>query len=503
MVSRRENMKRYIKLITKQLPNFITKYPTEDQIFLNQFIEPLQYNDEADFKRNKLAQRYQFARKFFTEHELYLSNPFFWFVDSYFENVEISLRVSDFHADFFYDYLLSILRGTTGQYDGVFQLLKDNIALSDLRWEELQYTSAKIHIPLQSQELDIIKSVYELLKTHPLQILKPRRLRSVLLNQHEFPRLSSRLPKLFTLLNAKWTVWPQYSAFGIESFVMYLKINRKSTLLDILDFQREKQSIISTSTVYSIRQTENEYTGFLHLPHGSENLLISHLEKKRKNGELQDFSISKIIENHWTYSLAQYQVESGWKELNKSAWSGLVHLIRLKTLPRRRKHIEFEYITPRREKEWTYRNLEDPLLAIELVCKKNIFDYSDLLTETYTSKEFEILKELISKHSIFVDFFPYRLCAEYSLDLYLIKAPKISLYQLKRLLELLPTARIAMTVDNSYIFTYLTNVMAQKIHSDLGWQLFPLLPAHNAAKRTLDMFDNESIQWRLPKILVD
>jgi hypothetical protein len=403
----------------------------------------------------------------------------------------------------FYDYLLSILRGTTGQYDGVFQLLKNNIPLKDFRWEELQYISARMHIPLESKELDIVKYVYELLRTHPLQILKPRRLRSVILNHYDLPRLSNRLPKLFTLLNAKWTVWPQYSAFGIESFIIHLKINPENTLANIIDFKEESQSILSTSTIYSIRKTENDFTGFLHLPHGSKSHFVSYLTNKKTNGELNNFTLVKILENRWTYSLAQYQVDSGWKELNKSAWRSRVHLMQLETLPRRRKQINFEFTTPIMEKVWSYRELNDPSVAIKLTCKKNIFDYSDLLAESYNPDEIQLLKELIRKHSIFIDFFPYRLCAEYSLDLYLIKAPRISFYQLKRLLELLPTARVAITINQSYIFTYLTNVMAQRIHSDLGWHLFPLLPAHTAAKRTLDMFDNELLEWRLPKILVD
>ena len=175
----------------------------------------------------------------------------------------------------------------------------------------------------------------------------------------------------------------------------------------------------------------------------------------------------------------------------------------LKTLPRRRKKIELEYITPVMAQNWTYKDLEDPVEAINLICKQNIFDYSDLLTDIYTSDEKKLLKLLKKEHTLFVDFFPYRLGAEYSLDAYLIEAPNISFYQLKRLLELLPSARIARSTNNNYIYTYLVSSMATQIRNDLEWPLYPLLPTHTTAKRNRDMFNTESLTWYQPNILVD
>ena len=503
MVSRRENMKRYIKLIVDQLPQHFNEYSKEDQAYLEYFIDPLRYSEEADFKRKILSQRFQEARKFFTGHDLYLSYPFFWFADSYFENAEVSLITSSFHADNFYDYLLPILRGKAGEDNGVFQLIRKKIPLSDLKWEELQYRSAKLHVPLKAYELNIIKTVYSQLRTKPLHILKSRRVRSKILNQYEIPKLSSQLPKLFAILNSRWTVWPNYPAFGIQSYFFQFHIRQGKTLAEIIDFQTKKSGILSTSSVYSKREAKNEYLGIMHLPDGSEQQISEYLEKKKLGGEIVEFLLVPVTENRWTYSLAQYQTESGWQELNRSSWMRKVRLMKLKSLPRRRKKIELEYMTPVKDREWNYRNLEHPLDAINLICKKNIFDYSDLLSDVYTADELNLLKVLIRNHSIFIDFFPYRLGAEYSLDFYLIETPNLDFYQLKRLLELLPTARIASTSNKYYIFAYLSAKMAKQIRKDLDWPLYALLPTHTAAKRTLEMFDKELLKWHSPKILAD
>ncbi len=503
MVSRRDNLKRYIKLISKQLPMYFNLYSEEDQKFLEMFVEPLKYCEEADYKRKELAQRFRNARNYFISHKNYLQYPFFWFVESYFENVEVSLRISTFHADTFYDYLLPILRGTAGEEDGVFQLLKNAIPLSDLRWEVLQYKSSKLHIPLKPYELEIIKTVYRQLRSEPLQILKPRRIRSIILNQHDIPRLSSSLPKLFDWLRIRTTVWPQYSAFGIQSFYFYFQINPKNTINDIINFQLKTNGIITTSSVYTIRWANNEYLGVLYLPEGTEKQITQYLGDIKLKGVLLDFILTPIVENRWCYSLSQYQTESGWQELNRSSWKSRVHLMRLTTLPRRRTKIELEYLTPLKEREWNYRELDDPLESINLICKKNIFMYADLLTDIYSSKELKLLKTLIENHSLFIDFFPYRLGAEYSLDLYMMEAPKISFYQLKRLLVLLPSARIADSSNKNYIFAYLTPTMVEQIREDLEWPLYSLLPTHTSAKRTRDMFDADLLKWYQPNILTD
>ncbi|MCK4847854.1 MAG: hypothetical protein KAT16_02390, partial [Candidatus Heimdallarchaeota archaeon] len=82
--------------------------------------------------------------------------------------------------------------------------------------------------------------------------------------------------------------------------------------------------------------------------------------------------------------------------------------------------------------------------------------------------------------------------------------PKISLYQLKRFLELVPDAHTIFTENKCYVRTHLTERMRHRITRDLvDWTIYPLLPAHSYTKRNIDMFDKKSVYWKLPKILSD
>ena len=77
------------------------------------------------------------------------------------------------------------------------------------------------------------------------------------------------------------------------------------------------------------------------------------------------------------------------------------------------------------------------------------------------------------------------------------------MYQLTRLLDLLPYARIARAKTNIYIHTYLTPTIAQRITDDLEWPIYPLMPIHISGKRDKRMFDRQTMKWDLPLILED
>ena len=123
MTTRRENIKRYIKVIVEQLHRRIQAYSPEEQELLLKFLHPLQSCMEADYNRSSLSQKFQSARKLIINHDTYINLPFCWFAETFLENAEIALQISLFHADQFYDYLLKILKGTNK--DGVFHLLQN------------------------------------------------------------------------------------------------------------------------------------------------------------------------------------------------------------------------------------------------------------------------------------------------------------------------------------------------------------------------------------------
>jgi hypothetical protein len=239
------------------------------------------------------------------------------------------------------------------------------------------------------------------------------------------------------------------------------------------------------------------------LPTQQYEAFQDYLETKMSEGLIKSFQLDEIIENRWSCSLNKYQTETGWQEIPKTQWDQAVHIMKLKYLPRRRKSVNLSFLTPKVDSSWNFLQLSDPLAGIRLICENNIFTFNDLLTKTYPSDNFPLLKKLFEKQVLFLDFNALRLRDEYSLDVYWIKTPKISLYQLKKFLDLVPDARIAFTENNSYIRTHLSNYMVRRITRDLDWTIYPLLPAHNIVQRNINMFNEKSVSWRIPRIITD
>jgi hypothetical protein len=503
MVTRRENIRKYIQVIIEQLPRYFHNYSVNDQKFLTLFLEPIRYYEEADNNREKLAKRLRDSQNQLINTEIYVKHPFSWFAVSFFENAEVALQNSSFHADDFFDYILPILRGTAGEDDGVFQLIRKRTSLDDLKWEKLQYLCSKLRVPLSINQFQIVNSTYELIRLKPWSVLRPRRLRSMLQEQDKIPILSRELPKLFSILNAFWTVWPHYSAFGLKSLFFKCNLASKVNLEDIIDFGDKENHILQTSLISSIRNNPNEYMGIIMLPAQQYEAFQDYLQTKLLEGLMKSFQLEEIIENRWSCSLNKYQTETGWQEIPKTQWDQAVHIMKLKYLPRRRKSVNLSFLTPKVENSWNFLQLSDPIAAIRLICENNLFTFNDLLTRTYPSDDFPLLKKLFEKQVLFLDFNALRLRDEYSLDVYWIEAPKISFYQLKKILDLVPDARIAFTENNSYIRTHLSNYMVRRITKDLDWTIYPLLPAHNTVQRNLTMFNEKSVSWRIPGIFTD
>lgn len=504
MVTRRENIRKYIQVIIEQLPRYIHKYSVDDQKFLTLFLEPLSYYEEVDNNREKLAKRLRNSQNQFINSEIYVKHPFSWFAVTFFENAEVALQNSSFHADDFFDYILPILRGTAGEDNGVFQLIRKNASLDDLKWENLQYFCSKLRVPLSINQLQILNRIYEFIRLKPWSVLRPRRLRSMLLEQDKTPILSRELPKLFSILNAFWTVGPNnYPAFGLKSLFLQCKLTSKVNLEEILDFGDKQNYILQTSLISSIRNNPNEYIGIIMLPTQQHEAFQDYLKTKMSEGFIKSFQLDEIIENRWSCSLNKYQTETGWQEIPKTQWDQAVHIMKLKYLPRRRKSVNLSFLTPKIDNSWNFLQLSDPLAGIRLICENNVFTFNDLLTKTYSSDDFHILKQLFEKQVLFLDFNVLRLRDEYSLDVYWIETPKISLYQLKKLLDLVPDARIVYTENNSYIRTHLSDYMVRRITRDLDWTIYPVLPAHNITQRNIKMFNEKSVSWRIPRIFTD
>ena len=158
MVTLAEMNKKMIKTVISQLPPLIQHYPDSDQVLLNNFLELLQYFEEADYKRSKLISRLTEYTNSLQGADIYLQTPFLWFTKTYFQNAQATLTCATFRADSFYRYLSRYLRHAGGS-PGVFELLRKHTKLENLEWEQLQYTSNKIETPLSTSKLNLIETI--------------------------------------------------------------------------------------------------------------------------------------------------------------------------------------------------------------------------------------------------------------------------------------------------------------------------------------------------------
>jgi len=170
LVKRHESLKKYIKTILDQLPQYIDAYHPEEQEILNEFLSILSHYEEADYKREELGNKLDSYRKETISRDKFLILPFYWFLETYLRNAFVSLSVSKFHSASFYEYVVKHLRGSH-QTKGVFKLIQTRIGLSSLKWEELQYECNKLITPLTNDQLQILDIVYSCIKELGVQSL--------------------------------------------------------------------------------------------------------------------------------------------------------------------------------------------------------------------------------------------------------------------------------------------------------------------------------------------
>jgi hypothetical protein len=162
-----ESFKRSIQTVIDQFPNYIKKYPSEEQVILNEFLSVLHHYDKADYQRAFLSKNIEdYIKQIHQNDSLYRTTPFLWFTDTFLQNSILLLNLASFHGASFYQYLLKPLLGDSATI-GCFKLIVNQCALTDLAWEELQNFCTKqkdllVDEELQNRRLDPMRldSVY-------------------------------------------------------------------------------------------------------------------------------------------------------------------------------------------------------------------------------------------------------------------------------------------------------------------------------------------------------
>ncbi len=504
MAYQRKSWKRFIDIVLSKVPIFIEKYPLKSQIILKDFFNTLKYHEEAAFDRKSLSNRFKvFNAKYYRKND-YIKTAFLWFAIEYLKNANRLLSIAEFHPDNFYHYLTTFLRGNTTT-TGIFQLISKKIPLNDLKWEELQYSCTKLQFSLSSEQTYFLKSLYSLVSEPEVALYDPQRLKYSIESLMKTSGISRKLPDLLTELEDRWNYWLYPPAFGLSIVFVEFQLKKSVSLEDIIDYRNPKNTTLTNSRIYQIRNSPRKYTGLIVIPSPSIDLLIKHLNINEQNGKLTILELETIIDIHYSASLNLYQNEIGWGNLTKTELERLAQ--KLKTEQPRKGRIKLPsfFLTKQCNKNWSYLQYSDPVRMIALFCKSYPnFSFKDLTSDSLLSfdkADLELLKTLQQNNLIQLNLMYTRLILEYSIDHYLIKVPIMDLTQLSRLLAFVPWSELFFTSRNILVMAFLTKNFSQWMKEDLHWPVKIISEANIPISPKISWFNPEINQWNTPQTL--
>ncbi|MFX0087709.1 MAG: hypothetical protein ACFFAU_18810, partial [Candidatus Hodarchaeota archaeon] len=500
----RKSWKRFIDIVLTKTPIFIEKYPLKSQTILKDFFNTIKYHEEAAFDRKSLSNRFRaFNAKYYRKND-YIKTAFLWFAIEYLKNANRLLTIAEFHADDFYHYLTTFLRGNTNT-TGIFQLISKVTPLNDLKWEELQYSCTKLQFSLSSEQIYFLKSLYSLVSEPEVTLYDPRRLKYSIESLMKTSSISRKLPALLTEVEDRWNYWLFPAAFGLSTVYIEFQLKKSVSLEEIIDYRNPENTTLTNSRIYQIRNSPRKYTGLIVIPSLSIDFLIKYLNTSDQNGKMTILELETIIDIHYSASLNLYQNERGWGNLSKTELGRLAQKLKTEQPRKGRIKLPFFFLTKQCSKNWSYLQYSDPPRMIELFCKSYPnFSFKDLTSNSLLSfdkADVELLKTLHQNNVIQLNLMYTRLILEYSIDQYLIKIPVMDLRQLSRLLAFIPWSELFLTSKNILIMAFLPNYFSQWMKEDLNWSVKVISEANIPISPKISWFNPEINQWYIPHLL--
>jgi hypothetical protein len=506
----RESFQRFLRTIVDILPPYIEKYPPSDQLLLNDFLSVLQHYDKADYQRNKLSNRFKKYCDSLLGTDQYIKTAFLWFSFTYFSNANILLNVSKFYADVFYGYLVKHLRGSS-KVPGVFDLIRKNVPLTNFAWEQLQYESHKLLVPLTDDQLQVLKNVYSVVMEGGVDTLDSRKLKAQIVNDLSFPKKiksNEELRRFFQLLEGQWLYHLLVPAFGLDWVIIHIQLQESTSLEEIIDFQDPRNAIISVSYVYLNRNLPNTYIGILRVPSQDFGRLKSYLQKCERQGRLILKSLDKVTTWRFSGSLTYYRAKTGWIEPSPIRMRRLTRLLLAQNPREPTGELLFLYTSHQSNFDWHYKDHPLTVEIVKLRCKISHHTYSyqnlplskqELSHLTHT--DIGLLRQLHYNRVLQIRFVPMRLVNEFSLDMYCVILPKISDYQFRYFLNLIPSSDILLTEELIYLWVQLPPKLVQWIENELHWTVIPLIQQFGISNFEFSFYDPLKLQWRTPHFL--
>jgi len=513
LVKRHESLKKYIKTIIDQLPQYIELYPPDEQELLKEFLSIVAFYEEADFQRQELSNKIENYRQEIISRENYLILPFSWFIGTYFQNARVLLSISKFHAKDFFEYLVKHFRGNS-QVPGAFELIRKNISLSNLAWENLQYECNKLLVPLTNDQIQILETIFAYIKKTGIYSLDPRRLKTEIINQVQIPsnvKPLAELKRFFSLIEATWFIRFFSPAFGLDRLFFHIQLNRSSSLPDLIGYQNPRNTVLNISDIYKVRELTDTYIGVLYIPTQDMDLLIKYFKHLESENLLVLYDLQKLTIKCSTSSLFQYKPDSGWKLPSQSAMNSLASSITSKSSKREEKKQKNLYIPPPFNSEWHFTKHPLPCRIIKLYCEiPQRFSYTELplgsirnQRKNYlTTEEIGLIKQLYYNQVVQIGFIPWQIVFEFSMDEYNIKIPKLQSSKLNQLLKLLPQNEIYETEKNIIIWTRFPKNLKEWMKEKLNWEVNNISIFYYPSDLNYNWFNEEKLQWNTPEILL-
>lgn len=513
LVKRHESLKKYIKTIINQLPQYIAKYPPEEQKLLKEFLSVVAFYEEADFNRQELSSKLDNYRHEIKSRNNFMTLPFSWFVETYIRYARAILSISKFHATHFYEFIVKHFRGTD-QIQGAFKLIKNKTSLSDLTWEKLQYECSKLLIPLTPEQFKILEATNNHVVKNGIYSLDPRSLKNEIISQIQF--LSSTKPKpelkrFFSLIDGQWRLLFFSPAFGLDRVFFHMQLNESSSINDLIGNQNPNNTVLTISDIYKAREIPNTYIGSFYVPSQNVEDLLTYI-KRLVHEDLLVLHDLQRIKSKWTSSsITQYKPNIGWINPNLTKMKSLTRLLKSTRPKRIEKRKAGLYIPNKFNLDWYFTQHPLPNQIIKLYCEiaqgysfsnLPLVSYRNEVNRSLTKDELGLLKQMYYNRVLYVDFIPWRIVNEFSMDLYNITIPKLSSSKLNSLLQLLPYSEIIETQKDIKIWTRIPKILEEWMNIKLEWEVISIIQTHFAGNLNYNWYNKKKLQWNTPKILL-
>ncbi|NHJ00732.1 MAG: hypothetical protein EAX86_01265 [Candidatus Heimdallarchaeota archaeon] len=489
-----EVLKRFIQTILNQLPRYIEAYSVEEQVLLDYLLSILNKYQLADYKRDELSIILVENRNTFYNHPRYIQLPFLWFFVDFLRMANATLNTSTFHATDFYSFLLKGLRGEKGVL-GIFKLLKKSTPLNELSWEALQYECNKLDIPLNQEELTLVKALYKLTYSSNLHNLSQSYLKSYLAG---YGKKSSRLrsfTNFFDLLELNCFLNYNPRAFGLSQVIFKGNLPPdKVAWTEIVNIQNTQNTTLLNSNMY-LTNDNKSCIGILIIPSNTLKKLQGFLNTKTDLGLLENFETEEIKQSYYSGSLEYYNADQGWdypQIISRTKKRG------------EREALSSEnsnfFITPPFNSKWTFQDYYQPAELITSLCEltQEIPLSKLLVSDKIILERFNFLDPTIKNQVLNLVISSTLLRSDFSLDYYWIRISKIEQEELSQLLRGFPLCKIYESKDSFHIWTQFTPEIAEIIRKEWNGEIYNTKTQYQPQNLRQEWFNKEELAWKIP-----